>query len=71
MQLIQYFSNGTMFFNWEQLPEHIKSNIDLRDKLFKELQEKIKLNDSVTSRALFELNRYAVERIKKHVNKNQ
>lgn len=63
MQLVQYFSDGTVVFNWDLLPDNIKQKTDLRDKIFKELQEKMKVNDHVTTKALFELNRYAIKRI--------
>jgi len=64
MQLVQYFSDGTIFFNWEQLPENIKVRTDIRDKIFEELQKKVKLGSNITSRELLELNIYAINRIK-------
>lgn len=64
MQLVQYFSDGTLSFNWEQLPEHIKIRTDLRDKIFNELQQKMKLDSRVTSKDILELNIYAMKRIK-------
>jgi len=69
MQIVQFFSDGTISFNWEQLPEKIKNNVGLRDKLFKELQEKMRVNDSVTTKSLYHLNKYAVERIKSELKK--
>lgn len=64
MQLVQYFSDGTLSFNWEQLPENIKSRTDLRDKIFSELQTKLELESKVTTRDILELNVYAIKRIK-------
>jgi hypothetical protein len=64
MLLIQYFSDGTMSFNWDQLPEPLKSETEIRDKIFNELQEKMRINENVTTRKLFDLNRYAIERIR-------
>jgi len=68
MQLIQYFTDGTVSFNWDQLPEKIRARTDLRDKIFRELQEKMKLEEKMTSRALFDLNVYAINRIKTETN---
>jgi hypothetical protein len=64
MQLIQYFSDGTITFNWEQLPEHIRSKTEIRDKIFNEIQQKLKINEFVTTRAIFELNIYVINRIR-------
>ena len=63
MQIVQFFSDGTICFNWEQLPENIRCNIELRDNIFQELQEKFKVNDTFTSKILFEMNRYVINRI--------
>lgn len=63
MQLVQYFTDGTLSFNWEQLPEKIRSRTDLRDKIFAELQNKLKLESKVTSKDILELNVYAIRRI--------
>jgi hypothetical protein len=64
MLLIQYFTDGTMSFNWDHLPEPLRSETEIRDKIFNELQEKMKINDLVTTKKLFDLNRYAIERIR-------
>ena len=37
MQLIDFY-DGDLTLNWRQLPERVASNIELRDKIFKELQ---------------------------------
>jgi hypothetical protein len=72
MVLVQYFSDGSLVFNWELLPEQIRQQIDIRDKIFNELQEKMKVNDFVTTKALCELNRYAMQRIKAEIkNKSE
>ena len=63
MQLIQYFSDGTLVFNWEQLPEKIRAREDIRDKIFNEIQQKLKVNDQVTSLAILDLNRYVIKRL--------
>lgn len=63
MQLIQYFTDGTVSFNWDQLPENIRSKTELRDKIFKELQEQMKVNEFMTTKALFDMNKYAIERL--------
>lgn len=67
MQLVQYFTDGTMSFNWESLPPKIKERTDLRDKIFKELQEKMKIESMVTSQSLLELNLYAINRIRAEI----
>lgn len=64
MQLVQYFSDGTLCFNWEQLPENIRARNELRDKIFAELQNKLKINSRVSTRDILELNVYAIKRIK-------
>ena len=67
MQLVQYFSDGTISFNWDQLPENIREKTELRDKIYKELQERMKPNQFVTTRALYDLNRYAIERLRSEI----
>ena len=67
MRLIQYFSDGQLVFNWDQLPEHVRKLTELRDSIFKELQEKLKLNEFVTTKALYDLNLYAINRIKSEI----
>lgn len=69
MKLVQYFSDGTLAFNWEQLPPKIKEKTELRDKIFKELQEQIKVNEQITSKILWDLNRYVINRIKSEFKK--
>lgn len=69
MQLVQYFSDGSLVFNWDQLPQKVKEKTDLRDKIFKELQERLKIDEQVTSKALLDLNVYAMNRIKSEINK--
>lgn len=69
MTLIQYFSDGTLVFNWDQLPKKIQEKTELRDKIFKELQERVKVNDHVTSKILLDLNRYAIDRIRSEFKK--
>lgn len=64
MQLVQYFSDGTLALNWDQLPEKISSNIELRDKIFNELQKKLEPNLEINQRLLFEANQYVINRIK-------
>jgi hypothetical protein len=63
MQVIQYFPDGSICFNWEQLPENVRSNIVLRDKIYQELRDKFKIDTGFTSKLLFEINRYAINRI--------
>jgi hypothetical protein len=69
MLLVQYFSDGTISFNWDLLPENLRKNTVLRDKLFAELQEKMKLNSFVTTKSLFDLNKYAINRISNEIKK--
>jgi hypothetical protein len=63
MQIVQYFSDGSICFNWDQLPENVRINTVLRDKIFQELQEKFKVDQELTSKLLFDINRYALNRI--------
>ena len=67
MLLVQYFTDGTLSFNWDMLPENIRKQTDWRDKIFRELQDKMKLNENVTAKALFDLNRYAIERVRSEI----
>jgi hypothetical protein len=67
MLLVQYFSDGTMSFNWDQLPEPLKSETEIRDKIFNELQDKMRIDEFVTTKKLFDLNRYAIERIRSEI----
>jgi hypothetical protein len=63
MTLVQYFSDGTLVFNWDQLPLNIREKLELRDKIFAELQERVKVNEHMTSKILLDLNKYAISRI--------
>lgn len=63
MTLVQYFSDGTLVFNWDQLPLNIREKLELRDKIFSELQERVKVNEHMTSKILLDLNKYAISRI--------
>lgn len=67
MLLVQYFSDGTMSFNWDQLPEPLKSETEIRDKIFNELQDKMRIDEFVTTKKLFDLNRYVIERIRSEI----
>lgn len=69
MQLVQYFSDGTISLNWEQLPDNFKKNTLLRDKIFNELKAKVSLNQTINSRILYDLNRYVSERLKTELKK--
>lgn len=78
MQLVVRQQDGTLFFNWEILPEKIKANRTLIEKLFEELQKKFPIDTLVTSKEVFEMNKYVISRIKseleqerKHVNIRQ
>ena len=64
MKLVQYFTDGTITFNWDQLPEHIRSQTHLRDDIFKNLQERLKPTEFVTTKILYDLNKYVIDRIK-------
>jgi hypothetical protein len=63
MQIVQYFPDGTISFNWEQMPANVRSNTQLRDKIFQELQDKFKVDEFLTSKTLFDINRYTLNRI--------
>lgn len=67
MRLVQYFSDGQLVFNWDQLPENIREKTELRDSIFKGLQEILGVNEFVTTKALFDLNQYAIKRIKSEI----
>jgi hypothetical protein len=69
MKLVQYFSDGTLAFNWDQLPQKIREKTELRDKIFKELQEQVKINDQITAKILWDLNRYVINRLKSEFKK--
>lgn len=69
MQLVQYFSDGTISLNWEQLPDNFKKNTLLRDKIFNELKAKVSLDQTINSRILYDLNRYVSERLKTELKK--
>ena len=62
-RLIELNNEGILTFNWDFLPDHVRTNIELRDKIFAELQEKIKPNQVVDVRKIFEVNQYAINRI--------
>lgn len=61
MQLVE-FKNSDIIFNWHILPKPLDLNLELRDKIFKELQEKYK-NELIDSKTLFEMNDYVIKRI--------
>ena len=59
--------DGTFVFNWETLPiEEIRKNTEFKDKIFQELKDKYKEGTIVTSRDVFEMNKYVIDRIKNY-----
>jgi hypothetical protein len=67
MQLVFRQPDGTFVFNWEEIPdENIRNNYVLKDKIFKELQEQYKEGTFATSRDVFEMNKYVIERIRNY-----
>ena len=57
------FSDGDLILNWDSISdEDLRFNFKLRDKVFTELKEKY--NDAkINSDILFEMNKYAINRI--------
>lgn len=66
MQVVS-FENGSLVFNWQQLPNKVRSNLELRDKIFRELQNKYKVGEFVDSKTVFEINKYVIDRIKTEI----
>lgn len=64
MPLIDLMPDGTLIFNWDSLPEEIKKRTELRDKIFKELQEKYKPDEPINTKILFDANQYVIRRIR-------
>jgi hypothetical protein len=55
------FNKHDAVFNWHELPEPVCLDFNLRDEIFKELQQKFK---TVDQKNLLEMNKYAFNRIK-------
>ena len=53
-----------LVFNWNHLPDKLKLNIELKTKIFNELQAKFPLNKFIDSKVIFEMNKYVINRIK-------
>ena len=62
MQIVE-FDNGDLILNWNDLPDNIKSNMELRDNIMNELKQKYE-NVLINPKILFEMNKYVVNRIK-------
>ena len=62
--MVVEFKNQELVFNWDELPEKVRSNIELRDKIFKELQDKFDPQKvAVNPKSLFDMNKYVLDRI--------
>ena len=71
MQLVVRQQDGTLFFNWEILPDNIKANRSLIGQIFDELQKKFPIDTLVTSREVFQMNKYVIDRIKSEIDKEK
>lgn len=67
MSLIELQLDGTIMFNWNSLPETIKNNIELRDKIFLELQQKYPVDQYINNQSIFEANQYVINRLKQEL----
>ena len=56
-----------LVFDWNQLPEQLHANTELRDKLFNEVQQKFAVS-YVDNKVLFEMNKYVIDRVKSSLN---
>jgi hypothetical protein len=63
MQIVQLLDDS-LVFNWDQLPENIQVNTQLRDKLFQEVKTKWPLTQFIDVKVVFQINKYLIERIK-------
>ena len=67
MQLIE-FKDETIYLNWDDIPdETLRFDIQLRNKIFKELQDTFSEN-TVTTTILFKMNEYVINRLKEIKN---
>ena len=62
--MVVEFINEELVFNWDELPEKVRNNLELRDKIFAELQEKFDVSKvHINPRSLFDMNKYVVDRV--------
>lgn len=56
--------NDIIVFNWEELPENVKINQKLKDKIFNRLKETFKPTETVfDSKTIFKINKFIFEQI--------
>jgi hypothetical protein len=70
MQVVSKQFDGTLVFSWDTLPENLRTNIELKNKVFRELQEKYPAGSFVSTKEVFEMNLYVFNRIKSELNIN-
>ena len=66
--LIEANIDGELNFNWNSLPDEIKKRTDLKDKIFKQLQEEFQVGDPLSSKIIYQINRRAMELLKTYFN---
>lgn len=69
--IVEKLPDGTILFNWHLLPENLKNDIELRDKIFKELQDKYKIDEFFDHKHLYEANLYVINRIKEFLKEQK
>lgn len=64
--IVKLNETGDFVFNWDEIaiPEEIKSRQDIKEKVFNDLQREFQIAGNVDTKLLFEINRYALSRIK-------
>jgi hypothetical protein len=62
--LIEANFDGELHLNWDSAPDQLKPRLELKEKLFNELQKKFPPGEPFDSRVLFEINKYAILRLK-------
>ena len=67
MSLVELQLDGTIMFNWNSLPDEIKNNTKLRDKLFLELQQKYPVDQYINNQLIFEANQYVINRLRQEL----
>jgi len=62
--LIEANLDGELRLNWEAVPDQLKPHLELKEKLFNELQKKFPPGEPFDSKVLFDINKYAIARLK-------
>jgi len=66
--LVKANIEGDLTIDWDSLPEKVKLSDEVKERIFKTLESRYSAGDPLDSRVLFDINKYAIELVKKSIS---